>query len=179
MEFSAQNVSSNKALNSQDIKCCNFLTGLKPHIGEIRGAYLCLGDSLVAGTSGLRPGTAVWTALCKAAGTEHPPSLCVFISDRQIGATEKFRSKHECSFSYGPAPGSRDGTKRKKTSVTCSACTVLPFTSGGQSRYSVYGAQACGLTARQQMSSGNINCNTVQHRSVQTFLNNQIRELWP
>jgi len=59
VDFGAQNVSSNKALNSQDIKCCNFLTGPKPRIGEMRGTYLCLGDSLVAGASGLCPGTAM------------------------------------------------------------------------------------------------------------------------
>lgn len=129
MEIGAQNVSSNNALNSQDVKCCNFPTEPKPHIREVRGAYLCLGDSLLAGTSGLCPGTAIWTALCRAAGTEHPPSPSVFISDRQIEVTEKFWSKHEYSFTYGPAPGSRDGTKRKNFSdmlcVYCAVCTLL------------------------------------------------------
>lgn len=60
--------------------------------------------------------------------------------------------------------------QREKTSVTCSVCTVLPFTSGGQNSHSMYGAQASGLTARQQMSSGIINCNTVQHTSIQNLL---------
>lgn len=170
MEFGAQNVSSNNALNSQDVKCCNFLTGPKPHIGEVRGASLCLGDSLLAGTSGLCPGTAIWTALCRAAGTEHPPSPSVFISDRQIEVTEKFWSKREYSFTYGPAPGSRDGTKKKLWWHALRVLCRVYFTSGGQNRHSMYGAQASGLTARQQMSSGIINCNTVLHTSIQNLL---------
>lgn len=123
VEFSAQNISSNKVLNSHDTMCCNFLTGPRPHTWVRSEGPTCPWWQPCG--LGLQV-SALELQFEQLNLTEHQPSLCVFISDRQIEVTETFQSKHEYSFSYGLVPGSRGGMERKNFhDLFCLYCASL------------------------------------------------------